>query len=399
MNVQKTHYIGDLRQLINRHYRAEELRHLCAELGLDYDGLPGETKLLKINTLVWQYAQSDRLADLLLGLRSQHPDLQWPETPVNKSARNGHKANGSKSGPKSVLRSHLDELKRQLLDQDLKTSPPGSEARKSASARTLETLDRLDGKLKRDLLRFLWESGLIAKGDPVIELRGANLSHIDLSWIDLSEANLSFTNLNGTDLGLADLHETDLSGANLRGTHLRTYLSGAELVGADLRESNLSGAKLMGAKLTGANLRIANLSRADLTGANLMGADLRLANLQGANLSRANLLWANLSQTNLREANFDGAELSAADLTEAEVSFRQIEQAVGYENALLPESRQFKRSNGQPVSTVEDQDQVKAEEQAQDNPAEPSEARAAHRSRIPSGRLGSRVQRLFRRRT
>jgi hypothetical protein len=45
-----------------------------------------------------------------------------------------------------------------------------------ARARTLTVLQRLDGRRKRSVLQFLTEGGLIDRSNPVIGLRGADLS-------------------------------------------------------------------------------------------------------------------------------------------------------------------------------------------------------------------------------
>jgi len=392
MTSQTVHYLGNLRQQIDRYYRPEELRLLCLDLGVDYDQIPGDTKLLKVNTLVWQYGRSNRLAELLISLRNQNPDISWPDDPKFEQ-RNGHRTNGASRAPRSILQNYLEELKKRLLDLNLQDSRPGSDARISASAMTLDTLHRLDGKRKRELVQFLWESGLIARREPIINMQGADFCRVDLSWINLSKANLSQVNLTGADLGLADLHDSDLSGTNLRGAILRSNLAGADLVGADLRESDLSDAKVVGAKLTGANLGIVRLNRADLSCANLVGADLHFSNLQGTNLTDALLQWANLRMSNMREANLFRADLSGSDLTGAEVSIEQIQEADNYDNAILPDEFIIVRgkSSAKPDSGSVDNN---ASVEQHKNGSKPAASVNGNK-----GRLASAVGRLFRRRS
>ena len=338
---QNNRYLGDLRQLINQYYRPDELRLLCTALGLNYDHLPGDTKLLKVNTLLRQYDHSGQMAELLLGLRSQNPDVHWPEIPVSRRPQDRLRSNGAKHEPKSILQQHLNELKRQLLNNKLSSSQPGSDVRKNASELTLETLHRLDNQRKKELVLFLWETRMIIGPEPMIDLSGADLCKVNLSWTNLYQANLSRVNLSRADLSLANLQEANLSGANLRGASLRAHLVGADLVGADLRECNLSGARLAEANLAGANLRLANLSEADLVGANLVGADMRLANLHAADLSEAYLPWANMRLVNLRGAAFREADLSGADLRGAEMFADQLKDAANLENTSFSNGRGF----------------------------------------------------------
>jgi len=336
-----THYLVGLRQLINRHYRQDDLRLLCTDLGLDYDHLPGDTKLLKVNTLLRQYDRSGQLADLIIGLRSKNPEIPWPELPIMKQPQGYSNGNGSKGESRSVLQYHLDKLKRQLRSKDLLASEPGSAEREQARLMTLKTLQRLDRRRKRELIQFLWESELINGDEPVINLSGADLSRIDLSWTTLAQVNLRNVNLARADLSLANLNDANLSGAILRGASARAQLVGADLVKADLRESNLAGARLTKANLAGAVLRLANLSEALLDYANLVGADLRLANMQAANLNNAYLPLANMRLVNLHDAVLNGADLSNVDLRGSEVFSEQLQHVASLNNSKLPRSRRF----------------------------------------------------------
>ena len=140
----------------------------------------------------------------------------------------------------AALEAYQDHILQLLLDRNLRGSQPGSDVREAARARTLAILRRVEKNRKRDVVQFLYEAGLLYKGQPIIDLREA----------DLSDAELSHTNLNGSELS-----GVDLSGANLNGASLsNARLSGANLSGADLNEANLSGTDLSNANLTGANL-------------------------------------------------------------------------------------------------------------------------------------------------
>jgi uncharacterized protein YjbI with pentapeptide repeats len=107
--------------------------------------------------------------------------------------------------------------------------------RAAARAWVLTALARLERDHKKILLQFLHAANLTKKGgtdgheQPIITLRGA-----DLSGANLDDAELSGDSLNGAKL----------SGATLRNAALREAdLSGADLSDADLSDANLRDAK------------------------------------------------------------------------------------------------------------------------------------------------------------
>jgi len=173
-----------------------------------------------------------------------------------------------------ALQAYLDQMSDMLIPKMDQPSPslykarPGDSLSSVARARTLTVLPRLDGDRKARVVQFLYESGLIANGNPVIDLHGA-----DLSGAHLFGAHLSRANLFGTFLSGAQLFQADLFGANLR----EANLSGADLLAAKLSEADLSGADLSGA----------DLDRADLSGTMGVtneGLEQRGVSLKGATM-------------------------------------------------------------------------------------------------------------------
>jgi uncharacterized protein YjbI with pentapeptide repeats len=206
-----------------------------------------------------------------------------------------------------ALQAYLDQMSDMLIpntDQpSLYKARPGDSLSSVARARTLTVLSRLDGDRKARVVQFLYESRLIAKERPVLDLRGANLSGVDLRRTKLSEALLS-----NVDLSAAHLSGADLSGADLR----RVLLSEAKAEGVFLKDADLIGADLRGADLREANLYQANLGWAKLGGADLREAVLYQADLGGAELNEAFLGGAKLGGADLRSANLSGAKLRKA---------------------------------------------------------------------------------------
>jgi uncharacterized protein YjbI with pentapeptide repeats len=189
----------------------------------------------------------------------------------------------------TALQAYLDQMSALILEESLRDSEEGSEARTLARARTLTVLGTLDPRRKRSVVEFLYESSLIDKADPIVDLSNADLSSVNLRLNDLSEA----------DLSEADLSEADLSNAHLDDANL----SNAVLRDADLPSADLSDANLTLANLSNANLSSATLSDADLSIATLNRTDLSAAILRGAYLNGASLLYANLSYADLRGAS------------------------------------------------------------------------------------------------
>jgi len=170
-----------------------------------------------------------------------------------------------------ALRAYIDSMENLLLEKNLRSSAEGSELRLLARARTLTILPRLDGNRKGSVLQFLYEAGLIARGEAIIRLKGANLE----GTIAPRTIVLRFRTARRWSLqGISETSDVE---------------TGANLSGAALDQVNLSKANLENARLAEASLSFTNLSEANLSGANLSGALLGGAILNGANLRDATM--------------------------------------------------------------------------------------------------------------
>ena len=170
-----------------------------------------------------------------------------------------------------ALQAYLDQTAQLLIEKDLRSAQPEDNISVVTRARTLTILGRVDGARKRSVLLFLYESGLIYKGDELV--------------IDLSGANLSDAQLNGAHLPRVDFASSGDGGAV--GPYSEQIDSNDE---ATLPDVDLSGADLRGAVLTGASL-----TNADLADADLSGAVLDEANLEGVRGITANQLYEEAS--------------------------------------------------------------------------------------------------------
>jgi len=188
-------------------------------------------------------------------------------------------------------------------------------ARSLTKGRTDAILKILKSDEKRNLLAFLYGSGLISSngdGEPaMVALSGSDLSEVELNGASLPNAGFGMANLRR-----AAIREADLDGVDLRGADL----SEADLSGSDLSQANLHGVIARDVILSGVDLSHAVLSGADLRGADLSGSDLTATDLSGSNFHGADLRntkmdHANLSGANLHGVNFTGAALRDAQLT------------------------------------------------------------------------------------
>ena len=278
----------------------------------------------------------------------------------------------------TALQAYLDNMSELLLHEKLHTAMEGSaeveEAQKIARIRTLTVLPRLDGARKRNVLQFLYESGLIETAtspqdgttgnhNPIVDLHGANFRGADLLGIALPGADLKGANFEGADFSGAVLSKANLSKANLSKADLgRVNLNGAILSGANLVNTDFTGfrsAKINkfiiwitriisfnmstfmsdffvygeGGLMTGhkmgdeigslmikrADLRDADFTEASLTKADLRDADFTGANLRGAAFLSADLQGAILEGANLKDASFYLANLKSANLSGADL--------------------------------------------------------------------------------
>jgi hypothetical protein len=139
----------------------------------------------------------------------------------------------------AALETYLDQISYLLVEKDLRQTPPGSDIRALAQARTLTILLALGPKRKRHPLKLVAQMHLIDKGNPTIKLPHADLNDANLKEVTLIDVDLTDVDLRGADLTDANLRRTVLADADLRGANLR----GADLTGANLTDADLRGAR------------------------------------------------------------------------------------------------------------------------------------------------------------
>jgi hypothetical protein len=212
-----------------------------------------------------------------------------------------------------ALDAYLDSMRELILDRNLRKVGGDRDVLTVARALTLTVLTRLNteynkgdvgtaewtegSSVKRSVLEFLYESGLIYKEQVIVDLFHADLSYTNFNAINMVGANLSYA-----QMIFVDLRRANLNNAYLRGTYmLFANLSAANLSNAFLSHATLNHVRCKpdrvtvqdrapkGVNLAGANLFRARLIRADLSDAILSGADLSGADLSGASVTKEQL--------------------------------------------------------------------------------------------------------------
>jgi uncharacterized protein YjbI with pentapeptide repeats len=224
----------------------EEYRHLYELHWRDWTGFGGKK--------LWDVLQLIIVPLVLAGVAFY----------LSYTAKQSEQAQTEDRNRQESLNKYFDTMTNLLLENKLKTSKKDAEIRTIVRAKTLTTLDGLDGYRKWQLLRFLKEAQLIRNGGVIVSLSRANLIgaeniKADLSRTDLSKAILSDANLRNADFSDANLTKTFLTKANLEGANFEN----TNLKNALLNQANLKKADFRGANLDGANFKDADLSGAE----------------------------------------------------------------------------------------------------------------------------------------
>jgi uncharacterized protein YjbI with pentapeptide repeats len=162
----------------------------------------------------------------------------------------------------------------------------------------------LDGQRKGEVVRFLYEAGLLRRKNP-LPLNGADLRDADLVRSDFFDASLAATNLRGAHFGYSSLGETDFSDAHLPDASFwRSDLSGVQFDFADL-----TGANFAHAELGSTTLERTCLSEASFVGAKLVHVDLRDSEGRAVDFSDARFLrLVSVKGAGFTDVKLDGAQ-------------------------------------------------------------------------------------------
>lgn len=267
----------------------------------------------------WWLNRTQKATELELAARHRANELEiaegrrQEEGKIAEERLESDKAIAAEQQHQAMLEAYFDKTTELLLKYNLRGSDENDEVRSVARSRTLSVLRMLDGKRKGLIVRFLYESKLIYRDDPIVKLANADLSGADLESAELEEVDLSLVNLSSANFEEANLKEANLQGMVAPNINLRqAVLSKAELSESCLFRADLWEAQLFYAKLEGADLRSANMAT---------------ANASGADFSKALLMNAIITDAYLIGSKFqDAAYLELADKWESEDVWKEKEE-------------------------------------------------------------------------
>jgi len=221
----------------------------------------------------------------------------------------------------ATLDAYIAKMSGLILDRGLVKARPGSAVRQVARTATLATVRRLSGSRKGEVVRFLFEAGLLAvptlsgysPGAPVINLEGADLHGVDLVNASL---NASFSPTYGVTFG----HGAVALRGDLRGARFdHAYLQGTNFRGANLRGASFKGARIYGASFPADDLRDASFEEAYLSDVvNLAWTRLDGAVFDDAFIGPGTTFWA----ARLNKASFVGTIFEKLGRSEPTTNFR-----------------------------------------------------------------------------
>lgn len=108
--------LSRLRTSLNQYFDRGELREICFDLGIDHDGLPGESKSDLVREMVIECARRGRLKALASQCRQRRPAVQWPDIPqeeINELLRSPKEP--AEAPVAALSRPELKERQKQLI--------------------------------------------------------------------------------------------------------------------------------------------------------------------------------------------------------------------------------------------------------------------------------------------
>lgn len=76
-DVESGDWVTDLQNALNRYFSNDELEALCLSLGLDYEGLPGESKKRKVVELIQYMVRTERVDQLIQTCGKVRDNVNW----------------------------------------------------------------------------------------------------------------------------------------------------------------------------------------------------------------------------------------------------------------------------------------------------------------------------------
>ncbi|MCP5101454.1 MAG: hypothetical protein GY943_38400, partial [Chloroflexi bacterium] len=71
--------LPNLLKQMHPHFNVDELRQLCFALSIEYEDIPGDTRMAKVQALIAYCLRHNQLPQLEAQLRDLRPKVAWPD--------------------------------------------------------------------------------------------------------------------------------------------------------------------------------------------------------------------------------------------------------------------------------------------------------------------------------
>lgn len=354
-------YFRELRQLMNATFNLEDIQLLCSDLGVDYEQLAGNTKRVKVDSLIRRLAQQGRLASLLAILQEERPAMTWPDMPDPAQQIEDEQALIPDSERQQSLQDFIEKVTQLMLSEGLARGRAHLQSRMALQAYVYSYFPRFDKPRLGTAIRILgeYEVAHLVKFEG-IDLSGEELNGINLRNTNLTNANLSGCNLSAANFERATLDNVNFSHSNLRGASFKSVNSKR----VNLHATNLAGAifancQLSHADLSEAELRMAYFNQAAFLDSSFQGASMKGCDLSGVRFIRVNLSEVDLSTYTQEKAivffdsdrdrefglgsitKLKGAKFREVDMTKSTITLEQLALIELFGKTILPNGRVY----------------------------------------------------------
>jgi uncharacterized protein YjbI with pentapeptide repeats len=217
---------------------------------------------------VWDFLQLLIVPAILVAIALAFNAAQSSREQKHQDAQiRADRASAEAAREDTTLDSYFGRMSDLMLDKKLLSSKRGSAVREVARTETLASLRRLDGARKAQVVRFLYEAGLIGVKTTFVALDGTpELTDwagpvITLDGADLRGADFRGARIDGKDADHQVLLAGDLRGARFDGAHLYFVIfdRAAILDGATFDRADLYSTSFFDAHVSNASFRHAIL--------------------------------------------------------------------------------------------------------------------------------------------
>lgn len=230
---------------------------------------------------VWDFLQLLIVPVILVGIALAFNVAQSSREQKHQDAQiRADRASAEAAREDATLDSYFGRMSDLMLDKKLLTSKNGSAVREVARTETLTSLRRLNGARKAQVVRFLYEAGLIGVRTKFIKPDGTLGSHswaapvIALDGADLREVDFRGETIFGTDADHQVLLSGDLRNARFDASQLSFVIFGpaAMLDGATFDRAQLDETSFLRARVSNASFRYASLYDVTFNSSYLVGS-------------------------------------------------------------------------------------------------------------------------------